>query len=303
MASLKPVRFGPCLGLNTVSAPQSLVFDMETGKWEASKAVNVWLDLAGGSALRPGYFKVGSVGLCSIWSDDAQAYGVGYDGTLYRFNRDLTLTSIKTGLIPGASVRFTKAEYRVFWTDGATMGSILDGDAVPWGEDTYPFETVRIISPPPVGQVVEYHAGRIFIACGNLVYWTEHLHDFVCLNESHMPAFRTRVRMLRSVPDGIYVGTEDAVWFVSGTMPDKFTYQQVATFPVIEGTDVAADGSLLGEIGAPAPIAMWTGTRGVCAGLPGGIVRNLTDRKIIIPPATRGTACIIDNKYAVVLDR
>ena len=73
-------------------------------------------------------------------------------------------------------------------------------------------DTGRVLSDPPVGHLLEYHAGRIWIAVENVVYFTEGagLYDFVSLGDGFLPFYESRVRMMRQGSSGLMRNTSAA---------------------------------------------------------------------------------------------
>jgi len=323
------VKFAECLGLNNYLDSASIFYDAQTGKYECSEASNLFIDHGGMVFRRPGYATLNDTPLTALWSDNVQAYAVGRDtNALYRVEPDcVTLTPLRTGLSPNTWMRFTKAMGRVFYTNGVEKGSIINGQDVGWGYDrsfalfnnTLTWEaileahrpnSVRPITEPPVGHIVEYFAGRIWIAVDNILYYTEPTgnFDFFCAADGFLPDFPSRIRMVRGipgirmfVPGGLYVGTDDGVYFCHGKDPEQMNYKQVSAFPPYEGTDLYFDGGLMSPPLQPEQACIWTSSRAVSVGTSEGEVRELTYKKLVYPAASRGSACIVDNKYICLL--
>ena len=75
----------------------------------------------------------------------------------------------------------------------------------------------KLLKPPPLATIITYFNGRIYLAVGNTVWFTElYLYDWVDSVKGFLP-FENNVTVLTAVSDGLYVGTETAVWYLSGT--------------------------------------------------------------------------------------
>jgi hypothetical protein len=87
--------------------------------------------------------------------------------------------------------------------------------------------------PPPPGQLITPHAGCMFIAQGNQVYFTDpHSLDLVSVGESvaanpviNIWQFVGDVTFLEAVTDGLYIGSSDGTYWIGGN--DPYNVQQV----------------------------------------------------------------------------
>ena len=80
--------------------------------------------------------------------------------------------------------------------------------------------------PPPSGQLICEHAGRIYIAKGNVVYWSDpNAHDLFSLGENTNGdprwaawQFASDITLMESVTGGMYVGSNGTFW-IPGSDP------------------------------------------------------------------------------------
>ena len=123
------------LGINTVDSPKSARF--QPGGEQPpflARAENVDLDRTGGLKRRVGRTKVRA--LTNGHSGWACSLGAFYaDGeTLYRFDpRAESDAVIQTGLNAHAEISYEEVAGQVFWCNGHQTGSIVQGQARPWG--------------------------------------------------------------------------------------------------------------------------------------------------------------------------
>lgn len=298
------LKFGPCLGLNTASAPEALAYDGQTKAWEAASLVN--LDVIDGgrrSKLRPGY----SLALPGDWRDgyaapDGRAYAVR-DDVLVEVLGDLSTRSLVV-LETSGRVAWGRLDDLVFWTNGVESGMIRAGEAVPWGGYDYPeaSEAGRYVSPP-AGMVLAGFAGRVWIGVGNMLYYTDSdegqfFQD--AANDLEMPA---DITVLAPVDDGLYVGTTAGVWFLAGSDPTAgLSMVLVSSDPATPCTSLPIRSDEVTKQYNPAGAAIWTSRHGIVFGLTGGIVLQPTkDRVAFDAPASYGAACLVGRRYVVLL--
>lgn len=307
MAKFVPL-FRGALGLNMRADPARL--KQKDGFVELAEAVNVDITDSYRISRRPGRL---STAIASPSHSMFSALGTTLfvSGTeLYRLDPGPTATQVKTGLTDGARLRAALVNNQIFFLNGYERGIFdLPSQSVQdWIAGTYygP-RTNRTFESPPSGHNLELYNGRIFIALDNILWFTEPFgYGWVDYSQNLIP-LDSRITMVRGVTGGLYVSTLQATYFFSGAGPEDFQKRRVATYPVIEGTDVECDAEDLGASDMEVPVAGMTGiicttTQGICFAGPEGYFRNLTKETIYYPLQTIGTAYIYRGKYVVCLE-
>lgn len=90
---------------------------------------------------------------------------------------------------------------------------------------------------------------------------------------------------------GLYVGTERAVYFLSGSDPGRMESRKVMDHGVIRGTMKKVDGRVVGK-GVDAEVLLWTSERGICVGAPEGEATILTKDRVESLTGSAGTAIL-----------
>ncbi|MBF0608988.1 MAG: hypothetical protein SFH39_00770 [Candidatus Magnetobacterium sp. LHC-1] len=73
--------------------------------------------------------------------------------------------------------------------------------------------------PAPPGQLLEFYRGRVYIASGNVVYYSlPNSYELFRIGSDYLP-FDSDVTMLAAVDDGLYVATASTVYFLQGNEP------------------------------------------------------------------------------------
>jgi hypothetical protein len=141
--------------------------------------------------------------------------------------------------------------------------------------------------PMPVGGPIRHFAGRLWIALGSSLVFSEEYH--VMPRPTNFLGFGERVEDFGAVSDGLFVGTESRIYFLPGTNPKEMLADEKASYGMIPGTLTTVDGRLLGE-GVDGLVLMWASPRGICAGLPGGTMVNLSERRVNSLTGEKGTS-------------
>lgn len=141
----------------------------------------------------------------------------------------------------------------------------------------------QFMNKPPTGQLIEQFNGRLYIASGNLVYFTEPLRYGLVHTVNGYFMFPERVTLLKSVTDGMYVSSE-ATYFLPNGMKDA-KLEPMLPYRAIEGAACNLPDS---------HDVMWLSERGFVLGGSGGKTDNLTEDRIAIDTATRACMEVVE---------
>ena len=153
------------------------------------------------------------------------------------------------------------------------------------------------LSPPPPGQLITYFKGHMYVAVGEVIYPSEpYAYELFDLRKG-MP-LEARVTMMAPIEhkstNGMFVGTTISCGVLPGRSPAEFEYIRKTDYGAIEGAVTYVDGSLYGDNKTGAePIPMWLTSEGVCVGMPGMEVSNLTRTRCTIQASGRGSALFV----------
>jgi hypothetical protein len=216
---------------------------------------------------------------------------------------DYTYTPVAS-VTPNAWVSYIQVHNRAYWANGLETGYVQDSVNNTWEAGTYNGpETTRQYTGPPVGNRLGYYGGSVFVIQGRMAWFSEPfaLNLFDLVRDYYM--FQTNIRMFQPVADGVFVSTERSIYFLGGPSSRNLTRVKKADYPAIEWTDsrfqleVMAFAENFIDVGA-----IWTSTDGICVGLPGGRLINLTESKVSYPSALRGAGLVLGKRYVSTLE-
>lgn len=220
---------------------------------------------------------------------------------------------------------YTNVGSDIYFSSEITSGKIVNGEALPWGADgesqwispvMTPSDTLGAISgrrlqAPPRAIEIEHYKGRIYLAAGPVLWATElYLYDLVDKDKNYV-LLEDDITMVRAVGDGLYVGTTRELLFLRGTLAKGLEMQSIISSPVIRGSAVVVPYSKVHPQARQGPVPEGEGPvfmteAGVCLGLDGGQVYNLTQDRVIFPAAERAAALYREdqgaNSYVAVAD-
>ena len=311
MAQVKPITlYTAAAGLNTRLDPQRLTQGTKDapGLIELSQAVNVSIDDRGLIALREGSSLILAGDFHSLFSSGGEACFVvknlETDSAIYNVHPvTRALTGVRSGLMRGARVCFTKANDSVFYANGAQNGFIRDGVSFPWPVSAYNGEDAGIeLQAAPIGRHIAFkNGGFMFIAVGNAL-WANHIPFNFGLYSMATGFIQLEgdIVMVCPVDQGVFVSDSKATWFFRGNSCFDFVQTKVADYPAIEWS-LAHDEISLRDIGMDMPgnARCWGSQEGVCLGTDDGTFINLTKRQIKYPPGRSSGACLVTDTHII----
>jgi hypothetical protein len=135
----------------------------------------------------------------------------------------------------------------------------------------------------PAGSDVAYSQGRLFVADGNAVYFTQPLRYGLYNNVSDFLLFPSTVKLIWGAFDGLYVATETETYFVVGAGTDAQEQKLVLPTGAIPGTKARMPDKV-GE--------MWMTPKGIVRAYAGGQIDNISYDKVSIGEYESGAAII-----------
>ena len=287
-------------GLANRIDPARIQYNPKTGVVNYSEAYNVNFDITGAFSRRKGFSATDITTSCHSLFDAGSSALFVSDTRLYTLTSALVATSIRTNLTLNLPMSFCQVGGMILYMNGAQSGVIEGGVSyalVKPDNPRYP-DSTREYSDPPIGTIVRVHSGRIYIASGSVLWYSEPFGPNLFRLATNYIPFPADIIMVAPVIGGIFVSTTKKIYFLAGKDAKQFQQSVVAHYPAIEGTDCEVDGIAVngGKI-SPVPVQMFTTTMGICVGTADGQLVNLTFEDLDIPTVTRGSAVYTGKKY------
>lgn len=296
------VLYKKSIGLDNVSDALRVPFDPKEGVSSLAAAVNVEFERSGVIMRRKGYRKVLSrTGAHSVFGFGKKGLFVA-GSSLYLLNSDFTETGLRSGLTQNLRMYYADVADRVYYSNGAQRGYVEGTTSYAWTKGSYVGPTTqREFYDPPNGTHLLVWNGRMYIVAGNLVYYSEPFsyHAFA-LGDRYLP-FKSKIYMLIGVDDGLYVATEDGIYFLSGADgPELRAPSLLAADRIIEHSEVRIDLERVRDFGAGEGY-MFAGQKGLYIAGKSGMIRNVTRDNLKYPVATNGSGVLVNDHYLVLM--
>lgn len=288
--------------LDSARAP----YNAETGVLAFTQADNVVFDITGAASRRAGYTLLTAGVVDSVFS--CGDYGLCYaDGYLCLITGGLTLTQLTTLYNPKVAYArsFSSKADLVYFSDGLKTGIVRGGVYEAWtvqpyvGVNSTKARLVKFETVVPSGHILAIYNGRMLIAKDNRLWVSEYL-AFSWFNAQEYYQFRSRIVAIKIVPTGIYVSTDDDLFFMPGENAKTLGMLKVYSPGVIKGTDVSIP-AVLAKVQARGEAFFFAVSgRGICSADENGIVTNYTESVIDFPESKEGSAYISDDGQYIV---
>ena len=235
-------------------------------------ALNVDVTAQGTVKTRAGYALAQAGNDChSLWSPVEGDYALYVDdGDLYRI--DTAKTLIASGFGNATPVRYTQVYEAVYFTDGLRAGSYhpSSGPTPEWASATATTIGDQVLVPMPAGQHIAHHAGRLLVAVGSAVIYSEpftpHLRD----EAKGFELFPAPITCLVAVEGGVFV-VADKTYFIAGGFPAQAVRAVFDYGAPDQQPSYREDGG-----------AHWMSGKGVVSATSSGEISNLQESRVAL---------------------
>jgi len=300
----RKILFTETAGLNTSVDPVRHKYSDEAGVTELAVAENVDVDDTGRPGTRKGWLYTVITSTTHSMFCEGGAWLCVIGDALTLVAEDLSTKALRNVTV-GARMSYVQIEDRIYYANGREIGFVRDGVSIGWNKPATIFhlkDTTRVLSGPPTGSLLEYQKGRMLIAQSNVI-WESEQYDVNAYNlVKGFVRMEGVVTMVKGVTDGVWVGTRNKVVFLKGSFSGDYRYELKGLFGVIPGTAVKVDGFLLGDGKIQEVGVLFVGKYGPCFGTSDGRLLPLSERKITVPNAVRGSGAVINKKYVFTLE-
>lgn len=157
--------------------------------------------------------------------------------------------------------------------------------------NTLPLRT-QFKGPPPAGEVLGYYNGRLYVASGRFLWYSEpYEYELFDLMNGFI-AFDSPIKTFAAVTTGIYLGTDSETLYLSGPDPLEFVSKQVAAYGTVLGTELLVRNDLVTEDSVDGVVALWCSKQGMCIGMENGVTKNLTSSRYVMPAVKEGASLL-----------
>ena len=161
----------------------------------------------------------------------------------------------------------------------------------------------RNLAPLPTGHIVRYWRGRLLVASGNTVYFSEPMRYGLHSPREGFVQFASRVTMISPVDGGVFVGNESGVVFLTGTKPTDWSIDSTSALPPFEGSGLVVPSAVFGgELGKNGDnVAIWLSNNGFVMGTAQGqIIESQADR-ISLNEAGKASSFVHNRRITTIM--
>jgi hypothetical protein len=216
------------------------------------------------------------------------------DGALVRVNPNYSIEEMLAGVGP-LRVDYAEVNEVVYFTNPFANGMVVDGRYEAYVEPESVYDEITdesgagsgIPSPkikPPKGHMLCYHNGRLYVAVGSIIYYSDSM-NLRSFDEEQAIPLGGILRLMRPVSDGIYISDGTGTYFMAGRDADDMALVKLTDANAVPfASTMVEDGSVVvGEDTIRGRAVVWASDEGMCIGADGGVFINLTSRRYRMP--------------------
>lgn len=278
MALKDTQRIGPFpLGMDNRRADFNLALGRDEGGGHLLRdALNVDVTASGSVKTRKGYTAgIQGSDTHSLWAPLSGAYALCHDaGTVSLIEVQdggaLLRTVVATGFGFLGPVRYAEVNEAVYFTDGVRVGSYhpTPGPTPAWASAAGKAVGDQLLAPMPAGSNIAYHGGRLLVAVGSALIYSEPFQPSLRDEARGFELFPAPIRCIAAVEGGVIV-VADKTYFIAGGFPAQ-TVRAVLPYG---GPYQQAGYRMNGD-------AHWMSTRGIVSCSAAGEIANLQEARI-----------------------
>jgi hypothetical protein len=305
---MQRVLYSGSIGLNNKVAPHRLQYSAKTGVSALEAADNVIIDRTGEIVTRRGTELVQSGNYHSMWSVPGGFYVVedrDADSALMfasvADDGSIGMTGIRSGLARGKRVSYADLDNSTLYCNGTQNGQLIDFVSSPWPVSEWTGSSERIEKiKAPVGEHIDVLSGRDLISVADELFATEYGLPGIVDANSTRRRLDGRIIAVVSVQSGAFVSTTDAIYFISGTSPSKWTMKKVLDYPALEwgNNQTLINPSDFG-LESYTLSALFATVNGPVVGFPDGTAINLIDKNVTTPNCSSGAIMVVDETMII----
>ena len=171
----------------------------------------------------------------------------------------------------------------LFWVrqEEASIGEV-EIQAI--GNSRDPLREMGCYPPPPGAHMVQLYRGRLLVAAGDTLYWSQPLAYHLFKVKEDLQMFPNPIVMMVALNDGFYVSDGEVTYWVSGDDPENWTPTEIDDYKVLAGEALVLPGRKFPALKTSDEVAVWASEKGPVVGLSTGQVVHLTEHDVAVQP-------------------
>lgn len=166
--------------------------------------------------------------------------------------------------------------------------------------------TSRFLAPMPAGTFIRGYAGRLYVAKGDTLWYSEALRPHLTDPRHNFIKFVGEIKFVEALAGGLYVGDSRGVWFLTGLEPSQFAQRFVSSAEPVKRSSLVLPGTAFKPDLAQTSteLAVWLSTEGYMLGRPDGQVTALHPERIRVAAGLEGRSRFVvrdGNKQIITL--
>jgi hypothetical protein len=167
----------------------------------------------------------------------------------------------------------------LYWAGSFAPTSPLHLQAIK--QSTQPLKNLNL-APPPLGQRIGLFRGRMLVAAGAVLYWSQPLAYHHFRLQTDVQLFEDRIVLLAPLAEGFFIATPSRTYWVTGAEPSQWQPRLVDTRRVAEGEALKIPAQQLPGLQTQGEVCVWATEDGFVAGAGDGSVHHITASRLAV---------------------
>ena len=228
----------------------------------------------------------------SLWASPTGKICLFASGTSFcKLNTDWTNDTLITPIDPTDEFAYVEVGNFVYFSTMSIVGYI---DTRVGTTSVFPTPTQTFKTKMVGGQILEYHYNRLYAANRENQFYSDAAILTQMDTRKNAIAHPSRITMMKSVVDGIYLSDSERVYFQAGRTPDEFVSREVLDVPAIEGMSVSG---FTRKRKVTTKTVYFMTDKGMFEGLPEGVLVQKQGGLFVMADLEKGCAILKNGTY------
>ncbi len=228
----------------------------------------------------------------SLWASPSGKICLFASGTSFcKLNTDWTNETLITPIDPTDDFAYVEVGNFVYFSTMSIVGYI---DTRVGTTSVFPTPTQTFKTTMVGGQILEYHYNRLYAANRENQFYSDAAILTQMDSRKNAIAHPSRITMMKSVVDGMYVSDSEKVYFQAGRTPEDFVSREVLDVPAIEGMSVSG---FTKKRRVSVKTVYFMTEKGMFEGFPEGVVTQKQGGLFAMANLNRGCAILKNGSY------
>jgi len=157
-------------------------------------------------------------------------------------------------------------------------------------------QATRNLSRLPGGQFIRGMNGRIYVASGDTLWFSQAMRPHLCNRAHNHIRFVGDIRFIEPLTAGLLVADNRGVWMLEGTDPTTARQRLISPTPVMAGSSIRVPATMTLRTQLPSAAVIWLSADGYMVATDTGETESLNQKRARVSVDGRGKTVITEHQ-------